>query len=184
MSQTTINPAGQPIGIAGMDYDSGEGKDIVSFFNEGSASIPFGCAVQQGTSEKGGKALDGSGNTVIGVNVWGFNHQPGGIAGQSDVDSTGLMQYGGGQLGRKGRFLVPIAAGATIAVNDRAYAQFESDGGSNTQVGVWCNANTGSHYIDCTRVGVFRSGNFTANTATGGSANVAVLEVDFTNRNT
>jgi hypothetical protein len=178
MSQTSINPAGQPVGIAGMDYDSGEGKDVVSFFVEGSTSIPFGCAVQQGSTEKSGKVLDGSGNTVIGINVWGYNHMPGT---DGDLDTTGLKTNSSGQLGRRGRFLVPIADGITIAVNDRAFASFETFG-ANTVPGLWSNAQSAGHFIDLTKVGVFRSGNFTVPNATGGSTVVAVLEVDFTNK--
>jgi hypothetical protein len=179
MSQTSINPAGQPYAIAGLDADSGEGKDVVSWFNEGTTEVAFGCGVVQGTAEKGGKAVSGSSDVCIGVNTFGYNHMPGT---GGDLGSTGLVQYAGGQAMRRGRIWVPIAVGATIAVNDRAYLLFESDAGSNTMPGVWSNANTGSHYIDLTKVGVFRSTGQTAPTATGGGATIAILEVDFTNK--
>lgn len=182
MSQTTINAGGQPIGLAGQVYDSQEVLDIPAFFNTGTASIPFGCAVALDTAnEKGGKAIVLVGDKIIGINVFSLNHMPAGTsAGQGDIDSVGLVQNAGGQLGRKGRFLVPIMSGVTIAIGDRCWCTFESDGGSNTQIGVWSNANTGSHCIDLTKIGVFKSATFVAPTVTGGSANVAVLEVDFT----
>ena len=108
-----------------------------------------------------------------------FDHAPGAPTG--DIDSVGLKQYAGMQLARTGKWLVPVAAGITITPGDRGFTNFEADGG-NTRVGIWSNANTGGHYIDCTKQAVFRSRVFTAPTVTGGSALVAVLEVDFVNK--
>ena len=192
MSQTFINPEGQPIGVAGQLYDNAEVVDILSGFSAETVNeIPFGCGVVVAAGTVDGYKLPStSGDIVGGLSVFDFNHMPAGNLDPSgnptgDLGSVGLKPHGGLQVGRKGRYLVPIDAGITIARGDRPFLRFRTDGASNTQPGTWSNAQDGgTNLIDCTRLGVFQSGVFATYTATGGSANVAVLEVDFTSRNT
>lgn len=190
MSQTFINASGQPIGVAGQLIDNGEVVDVLSAFSEETVNqIPFGCGVVFGTADDGAKLPSTSVDKPKGVNLFGLNHMPAGAvdaAGNQtgDLGATGLLPKAGLQVLRKGRALLPIAVGTTVVPGDRLFLLFRSDGGSNTQPGVWSNAQDGgSNYIDCTRMAQVMSSMSTVFTATGGSLNVAICDVDFVNRN-
>ena len=76
--QTVINPAGQPIAVAGQGVDTGEGQDDVTRINsEASANIGFGLAVKVGTKDHSALMLSGGGDTVDGVVLFDYNHSPG-----------------------------------------------------------------------------------------------------------
>lgn len=188
--QTSINPSGQPIGVAGQVADSGD-TDIMSGFSEETVNqIPFGCGVVAGTADDGVKLPSSSGDTPVAVSCLDYWHMPAGLNDPSgnpsgDLGSVGIMPKGGINRGQKGRYLVPLDAGVSPVPNvSRPWLRFRTDGGVNVQPGTWGIAQDGgSNAIDCTRLGVFRSSAYTVNNPTGGSSLVAWLEVDFTSRN-
>lgn len=186
MSQTTISAGGQSIGVAGQIYDSGP-HDIVSGVNEENTQMPFGYGVRDGSARDFYKLASGFSGVlpIAGINVWSANHQPAFTApnGQvnGDMGSSGLLQYASLQVGRKGRYLVPVEAAPTIG--DGAWCRGVATG--NLGVGVWRSATRGaagplgaSYHVDCSKQAVFRTTSFTAS---DGSTLVAVVEVDFTN---
>lgn len=187
MSQTSISSTGQAVGVAGQVFDNAEVQDLVSLFNTGTASIPFGCGVVVDTSDASGqgcKLPSGSGDSVAGVSAYGANHQrssstDGSGNPEGDLDGTGLKQYAGLSVMRKGRILVLLDSGVTSISPfvDRGYLRYSANG-SNTQPGAWAKAADSGHTIDMTAQSVFVSPLFTA---ADGSSKVAVLEVDFTN---
>jgi hypothetical protein len=178
--QTKINPAGQPIGVAGQLWDSMEGRDIVSAFNEGAAQIPFGVGIVAGSAEDGCKLPAALTDTPIGVNVWNANHVPaatlanGQVTG--DLGATGLMQNAGLQSLRRGRILATVDPSVSTITphSDRAFLRMVATGAG--QAGMWGNAANASYFKDVTAVGVWRS---KIKTARDGTTKVAVLEVDF-----
>lgn len=176
MSQTAINKAGQPVAIAGLLSDNGEGVDIVSRFNNASAEIPFGSGVKLGT-EKHGVILPSAATDVVqGIVVWSRNHQPGT---NGDLGTTGLKQNAGLQLIRKGRIWVPIDAGvSSITIGSRGWCRAVSDGSGNTVLGRWAAAQDSTNNIDCTKQCVFVS----ALQLAADGTKIAELEVDFTNK--
>lgn len=186
MSQTTINAGGMSIGVAGQVYDTGP-HDIVSGFNEEAAQMPFGHGVRDGSSAGFYKLATGFSGVypVVGINVQGWNHMPavtlnnGQVIG--DQGASGLLQNASLQVGRKGRFLVPVEAAP--AVGDGAWCRGVATG--NLGVGLWRGTTRGaagplgaSYHVDCSKQAVFRTAAFTA---ADGTTLVAVLEVDFTN---
>lgn len=188
--QTSINPAGQPIGVAGQRIDDGPGDEMSGFSEETVNEIPFGCGVVQGTADDGCKLPSTSGDNPCGINEWDFNHMRAGAADDAgnptgDLGATGLKPKASVNKGLKGRFLVPLDVGVTPTPGvSRPFLRFRTDGGSNAQPGTWNIAQDGgTNLIDCTRLGVFRSSAFTVPNPTGGSTSVAILEVDFTSRN-
>jgi hypothetical protein len=188
--QTSISATGQPIGVAGQRIDDGPG-DITSGFSEETVlEIPFGCGIVAGVADDGVKLPSGAGDTPVGINEWTPDHQVAGVndptgAPTGDLGSTGLKPKASIAKSRKGRFLVPLDAGTVVVPNvSRPFLRFRTDGGVNVQPGTWAIAQDGGvNLIDCTRLGVFVSSAFTAPNATGGSALVAILECDFTSRN-
>ncbi len=182
--QTTVNPAGQPVAVAGQLSDNQEGVDIVSRFNaEASANIAFGLAVAPvGTQIRDGVInMAGSGDVVEGVNVWGFNHMPGS---NGDLDQTstppGLRPKAGLQVIQRGRVWVVVDAGVTSIVPniDRAFVRYSANGG-NTVVGAFSNATDSGHNTDITKQAIFRSGIFLS---ADGVTKIAELDVDFVNK--
>lgn len=185
MSQTTVPAGGALIGVPGQIYDSGP-HDIVSGFNEETAQMPFGFGIRDGSAKDFYKLASGFSGVlpVAGVNVWNANHEPAITLGNAqvigDMGASGLLQNAGLQVGRKGRFLVPVEAAPTIG--DGAWCRGVATG--NLGVGSWRSAARGaagplgaSYHVDCSKQAVFRSSSFTAQ---DGSTLVAVLEVDFT----
>jgi hypothetical protein len=189
--QLSINPSGQSIGVCGQIIDDAGVVDPVSGFNEETVNqIPFGCGVVQGVADDGVKLPSASTDKPVGISAWSMWHLPAGINDPSgnpsgDLGTVGLMPRAGVTKFRKGRILVPIDAGISIAPQDRPWLRFRTDGALNTQPGTFSNAQDGgSNLIDMTRLGVFVSSIFVVDNPTGGSTNAAILEVDFTSRNT
>lgn len=186
MSQNSVTSAGMAIGVAGQIADSGP-HDIVSGFNQAAAQMPFGYGVRDGTVKDSYVLATGFSGVypVAGINVFDFNHQkigaadPGGTY-AGDLGASGLVQYAGLQVGRKGRYLVPVEAAPSIG--DGAWCRGVATG--NLGVGIWRGAARGaagplsaSYHVDCSKQGVFRSSSYTA---ADGTTLVAILEVDFT----
>jgi hypothetical protein len=185
MSQTSVLAGGQPIGFPGQIADDCE-PDIVSGFNQDAAQMPFGFGVRQGSSGSLERmySLPTGFSTVhelAGLVVHNFDHAPAGVADsagvfQGDLGASGLVQFAATEIGRKGRFLVPVEQ--AVRNNERAWCRGIGTGALTP--GVWAGTNLGgSYHIDCTRQAVFRSASATA---ADGSGLVAVLEVDFTNK--
>lgn len=187
MAQLTVSAGGMSIGIPGQIADSGP-HDIVSGFNEGTAQIPFGYGLRQGSVADFYQLATGFSNVsqIVGLSVYDYCHvrssnvDPLGKS-SGDLGASGLVQNAGLQVARKGRYLVPVEA--SPAVNDRAWCRGVATG--SLTAGVWRGAAAGSaplgasYHVDCTSQGVFRS---VALTAADGTTLVAVLEVDFTNK--
>lgn len=179
MSQTVISASGQSIGVAGQIADSMKAVDIVSAFNGDTSQMPFGigCA-QNGTTADSVRLPAGLSDTIVGVNVWSANHAPSAALsnGQQtgDLGASGLLPNASMQVGRKGRFLVPVEVTSLVPNVDRAFVRAVATG---TQfAGAWSATANASYFIDLTKVAVFRSGPFTA---ADGVARLAVLDVDF-----
>ncbi len=180
MSQTAINKAGQPVAVAGQLSDNGEGKDIVSRFNsEASAAIQFGIGVKPGTLRDAVLLPTATSSVIEGINVFGFNHQPG-SNGDLDQGSTppGVKPKGGLQILVRGRIWVLLDPSVvTIIPNvDRGYCRCTANAG-DSMIGAWRNADDTS--IDCTKQTLFRS---VVYTSADGVSKIAELDVDFVNK--
>lgn len=180
MSQTSVPAAGMPIGVAGEKYDSGP-HDIVSGFNEeGTSQMPWGIGLMAGPSEKGFLIPSGASGTfeVKGINVFSHAHSRAGNADpdgrySGDLGATGLLPDAGLQVGREGRFLVPVAI--DVRKGDRPFVYVVPTGTFGR--GVWVGSNMGGSYVrDCTAQGEFVTGTFTA---ADGTTKVAVLDCNF-----
>lgn len=195
MSQTSVNAAGQSIGIAGQLADTGEGQDIVSGFNMEATSqmaFGFGLRVQPGSNGDGFLIATGFTNQVglevAGINTFSFSHNRAGVQDvngnySGDMGASGLLPKAGLQVLRKGRVLAPVEQ--NVVAGDRAWCRGIATGTSSISAlaGIWAGtgyntgANGSSYMLDCRRQGVFRSASYTA---ADGTTKVAVLEVDFT----
>lgn len=179
--QTSISAGGQSIGVAGQIADSGP-HDIVSGFNKDTAQIPFGYGVmgKVGDDERAYCLPTGPSGTmeVVGLNVFDLNHSRLGsvdaATGYAGDVASGIVAMGDMQVGRKGRYLVPVEN--TVQKNDRLYCRVVATG--NLTQGSFHGTNLGGSYMrDCTAQGIFRSGTYTA---ADGVTKVAIVEVDFT----
>jgi hypothetical protein len=183
MSQTSINAAGQPQGVAGQLADNAEVVDVVSFFSEeSSAEIPFGVGVVAGSDEQGCLLPSGSGDVCVGVSVFGLSHLPANSAGTSgDLGSSGLLPNAGLQVLRKGRILAYLDKSVTSITpySDRPFLRYTADGTTNPQVGAWGKETDSGKNTDMSKCAVFVSGMFTS---ADGTTKCAVMEVDFTNK--
>lgn len=186
MSQTTISAGGQAIGDAGDPADAGF-KDVDSGFNQGTAEIPFGYGVRDGSARQWYVLPTGFSGVlpVTGVLARRANYQPkitlpnGQTVG--DFGGSGLAQNAPMNIVRQGRVLVPVESAVTFG--HRAWCRGVATG--SLSQGSWLGAAVGaagplgaSYHVDCSKQGVFRSASFTA---ADGSTLVAVLEVDFVN---
>jgi hypothetical protein len=185
MSQTTISDSGAAAAFAGQIADDSD-PDLVSGFNQDAAQLPFGYGVRKGSSGSHEKfySLATGFSTVLelaGLVVHSYDHAPAGAATSDgnyggDMGASGLLQNSAFEVGRKGRFWVPVEQ--AVRNGDRAHCRGVATG--NLTAGIWNGTNlAGSYHVDCTRQAVFRSASFTA---ADGSTLVAVLECDFTNR--
>jgi hypothetical protein len=172
--QLNIQKYGQSVGVAGQISDNGEGYDIVSRFNLGAIDIPFGVGVAANTTKRNAcQALATSGDTFMGVNVWGMNHTLDIVGG--DLEAGGLKQYAGLQVMQAGRIYVVIDPSITtiVANVDRAFVRYSTNGG-NTVIGAFSNVSDAGHNLDITKLAIFRSGIFTA---ADGSTKIAELQL-------
>ena len=182
MSQTSVTAAGMAIGVAGQIADSMEGRDVVSGFSqEATAQIPFGYGLMKGVTPDGYVLPTGASGTmeVVGLSVFSTSHSragnpdPNGLY-SGDMGASGLLPKSSMQVGRRGRFLVPVES--NVVNGDRAYCRTVATG-ALTQ-GSWVGTNLGGSYVrDCRAQGIFRSNTYTA---ADGTTKVAVLECDFT----
>lgn len=186
MSQTTVPTGGMYIGVAGQVADSGP-IDVLSGFNLVATQIPFGYGVRFGTARDSYVLPTGFSNVlpIQGVNVFDLAHARAGNADsagfyQGDLGGSGILQYGGMQVGRKGRYLLPVEAAPSIG--DRGWCRGIPTG--SLTAGSWRGAAPNaagplgaSYHVDCTRQVVFLTTSFTS---ADGSTLVAVAECDFT----
>lgn len=182
--QTTVSAGGQPIGVAGQIADSSDVRDIVSGFSqEASNQIPFGFGVMKGPTPDGYVLPSGASGTmeVVGLSVFSLYHGYAGAAASDgsnsgDMGASGLLPLASLEIGRKGRYLVPVET--AVRNGDRPYCRVVSTGALSN--GAWVGSNLGGSYVrDCTAQGIFRSNTYTA---ADGTTLVAVLEVDFTGK--
>lgn len=180
--QTSINQAGQPVGVAGQLSDNMEGMDIVSRFNqEASANIQFGIGIKPGAARDGVKLLTANTETVEGINIWGFNHE---VGANGDLDQTavtgGLRPKASMQVLQRGRCYVVVDAGVSSIIPnvDRGYIRCVANGG-NTVIGAFSNISDSTNSIDSTKQVIFRSNIFTA---ADGVTKIAEVDVDFVNK--
>jgi hypothetical protein len=167
--------------FAGMLADDAE-NDLITGFNADTANMPFGVGLMfeysptYNTDMTLPTAAHGAA-LMSGILVHSHAHErqyylsDGTLAG----DLTGSALVPGAKLDvlRKGRVWVTVVQ--TVAVGDRLFVATSSDGTVYTAAGQIGNADVSSNTADCTRLGVF----ITAATAGG----LAILEVDFVNRN-
>ncbi len=183
MSQTTILPGGQTIGFAGMIADSYPNPDITSGFNMDTQQIPFGFGLmhQPGAADERAYVLPTgpTGSVVIdGLSVFDMCHSRGGSVDSygnysGDMGASGLLPKAGLQVGRKGRFLVPVES--AVVVDDRPFCRIVPTGALSQ--GSWGGTGIAGFMKDCTNQGVFRSATYTA---ADGVTKVAILECNFT----
>lgn len=187
MSQTVINPAGQPIAVAGQIADNMPSEDVTTAFNESTVQAPFGAAMAQGSGALGVRVPNALTDIIVGANIWSADHQPavtqpgGQVAG--DIGGSGLLQYARIQLGRRCRFWAPLEPRpiASVAVNDPLFARVIPTG--NLWAGSWSNTADASYCVDLSRAGKFRSGiNYLADAAVPSGTAGALAEIDFSNR--
>lgn len=181
MSQTAVNPAGQPAAVAGQITDNQEGMDIVSRFNaETALNIDFGLGVAPGTERNAVKVM--ANGECEGISVQDFRHSPG-VSG--DVDQTsalpGLKPKAGMQILRRGRIWLRLDKSVTSVTPyvSRGYCRYTADGTTNPLVGAWAIADDTGKTKDCTKQVQFVSGIFTA---ADGTSHIAEADVDFTNK--
>ena len=167
MAQTTINELvsttnpGMPGQLADMAMD-----DAVSRLLEGSDDVAFGIALAQGTADNGVVA-PGSGGEVVGVllHSHAYAKDPGGDL--SLTDPALLHPKSVVSALRKGRVWVKV--GENVAAGDRAWVRTDTG-----HKGEWAKSSIAANAIDCSKQARYMT------TATSG--NMAVLEVDFTNK--
>lgn len=183
MSQRSVSAGGMAAGLPGQIADSNLVTDIVSgFSNEATVQLPLGYGVAQvaGIADAYQGASGASGG-IAGINVLGLNHMRAGALDADgvnigDMGASGLLPDASMQIGRKGRFYVPVEH--NVRPDDRAFCRIVATGALTP--GSWVGTNFGGSYVkDCTAQGVFRS---TTYTSADGTTKVAVLEVDFTNK--
>lgn len=182
MSQTTVNAAGMPAAIQGQLADSGPHDIVSAYSQEATAQIPFGVGLMKGSVAQAALLPSGVSGTmeIYGLNVYAPRMRAGAAdaAGNfvGDLGASGLLPKAPIELGRAGRFWVPVEA--AVRDGDRAYCRVTATGALNP--GSWAGTNYGGSYVrDCTAQGVFRSATVTA---ADGSTLVAILECDFTNK--
>lgn len=159
MSQTSVNPAGQPIAIAGQVSDTRLNDMLSRFSGESSTRIGFGLGVKPGTLDHEVKLPTANSSVIEGVTAWSANHVPG-VTGDLDQTSSppGLKPKAGMELMRQGRIWAQIDGDTVITSGiTRAYCRFETDGASNTLVGTWRHSDDG-HVIDTRKQAIFMSG--------------------------
>lgn len=163
--------------FAGMLADAVD-LDIITLINKDSASMPFGIVVAADPTDgdKMVKLPASSGDNLVGIVVHKhdyartFTLPDGTVAGS--LDSVGLVTGTTMSVLRRGHIWVQVLQ--TVAAYDRLFVSY-AVGAPFTAKGQSGNAAVGSTTIDSTRIGQFLT-----SASAGG---FAVLDVDFTNRN-
>lgn len=134
MSQTTINPDGQPVGQPGQLADSRDVEADSGFSSEASAGIAFGEPVKLDTGDVTGKSvkkLSSRTDRVQGVSIFGFNHAKGT---GGDLNDAGEQKPKASlDILRRGAFYVYVAEAVTAG--DGAFVQAVATG--TIPVGAW-----------------------------------------------
>lgn len=154
--------------------------DIITLINKDTVSIAFGACVAADPTDgdKECKLPASSSAVIAGVVVHKQNYArtftlpDGTVAG--DLDNVGLVPGTTLAILRRGRIWVQVQQAVT-AFTSRLFVCYSPDGTVYTVKGQVGNADVSSNAEDCTRLG-----QFITSAAAGG---FAVLDVDFTNRN-
>lgn len=184
--QTSVSAGGQAIGVAGQIADSGPHDIVSGFSKESSSQVPFGFGLRVQAGSNGDAYLlptgfSNVGGNIAGLSVFDLNHAKAGVADSQgvysgDLGASGLLPNASLQVGRKGRYLVPVEA--NVLPGDRAWCRGIGTGALTP--GIWAGSGYGaSYHIDCTAQAVFRS---TTYTALDGVTKVAIMECDFTSK--
>lgn len=173
MSQTFIEPTGQPVARAGQLADMGADPEMISGFNaEPTMAMQFGTAVSRIASGPGRQFqnLAAGITSVAGILAYAYNHQPGTTG---DLDGSGQLK-GNAQLDVLTEGHVYVLVEEAVLPEDRPHVRVVASG-ANTTIGGFRKSADSTNSVDMTRQGKF----LTAAPAGG----LAVLEVDFTIRN-
>lgn len=188
MSQTSVLPGGQAVGIAGqLGYASADPL-VDSGFNESTTQMPFGYGIRDGVGERGYLLATGFSGVypVCGVNLFGYNHVSAGNADpngnyQGDIGGSGLLQYATLDVLRQGPVWLPVEN--TVTKGMRGWCRGVATGPTGT-AGLWAGAAVGTNYlgasyhVDCSKQVHFRTGVYTA---ADGTQAIALAECDFVN---
>ncbi len=177
MSQTFINPDGQPVGRAGEIADNANVRVESGFNGEASAAIPFGVAVKVDSTEASGRSvknLASINDAVDSISALDFDRQTGTTG---DLDANGAV-IPKGKINRLVKGKIYVTVEEAVNPGDRAFvrAVVDTPGGFLT-LGAFRKsqdviAGPVNSCIDVTRNAVFRTG------AAAGA--LAVVDVDFT----
>lgn len=163
--------------FAGMLADAVD-LDIITVINKDTVSMPFGICVAADPTDgaKMVKLPATSGDTLWGIVVHKhdyartFTLPDGTVAG--NLDGVGLVPGTTISMLRRGHIWVQVLQ--TVAVGDRAFVSY-AVGAPFTAKGQFGNATVASTTIDATRIGVYLT--------PAAAGQFAVIDVDFTNRN-
>lgn len=154
--------------IEGALADNGP-HDVVTRYNEeASAKIPFGRGVKFGANDNGALLPAAETDKVVGIVLHTDQYTTGS---DGELTSTGLIPDAMMSVLRKGRVWVTAEDGC--APGDRLWVRCTA-GGAGEVVGGLNNADEGTETIDCTAQGVWLT--------TAAAGELAILEVDFTNK--
>ena len=180
--QTSINKAGQPIGVAGQLSSMQEGSDIASRFQgEATAVMPFGIGVKPGSTFRKVLLPTAQNSVIEGIVLHSMAHVPG-VTGDLDQVSGGLKPNAGLDLLRRGRCYVVVDASvqSITPFTDRGFCRIAANVGTGDLViGAWRTAADGADCVDCTTKVQFISPLFTA---ADGTTKIAEVQVDFVNK--
>lgn len=166
MSVQTSYGTSRTKAIEGALADNGP-HDIIPLYNEeASASIAFGRAVKQGTTDDGALLPAAETDKIVGITVHSDQYAA------EELDSTGMKADAVMSVLRKGR--IWAMARTAVTPGDRLWVRAVSSGTGFETLGGLEDADDSTDTIDCTAQGVWRS------TAAQGA--LAILEVDFTNK--
>lgn len=153
--------------FAGMKVDmmNDDARSFVS--GESSDEIPFGVMIAQGTADDQGELPDGSGDELVGVLLHSHAY-----ARTTELGTTGLKPKASMSVLNKGRVWVICENGCVPG--DEVHVRYAT-GAGGTQLGAFRSATVSSETIDVSEKCRWLT------TATSG--NLAVLEIDMSNRN-
>lgn len=155
--------------IEGALADNGPHDCMAKFNEEASAKIPFGRAVKFGTADNGALLPSAETDKIAGIVVHVDAYTTGS---DGELTSTGLIPDAVMTLLRKGR--IWAMARTAVTPGDRLWVRAVSSNTGYEVLGGLEDADDSTDMIDCTAQGVWLT--------TAAQGELAVLEVDFTNK--